>query len=129
MSYCLRSPCSQLLKYRNLSSSEIRISVIRPETNKIQLLDWTYGVSQLIRLYRDGEEKAQWSEHSSPAIFFRVRFQLVNQSINLLSVYLHNVLEAKKGRKVRPVCLFFPISQCLTNSIFLNLFGARMRPL
>lgn len=36
MSYCLISPCSQLLKYRNLSSSEISMSVIRPETNRIQ---------------------------------------------------------------------------------------------
>lgn len=33
MSYCLRSPWIQLLKYRNLSSNESRISVISPEIN------------------------------------------------------------------------------------------------
>ncbi len=30
MSYCRMSPCSQLLKYRKRSSSEIKISVMRP---------------------------------------------------------------------------------------------------
>ena len=34
ISYCLMSPCSQLPKYKYLSSSEIRMSVIRPVERK-----------------------------------------------------------------------------------------------
>ena len=34
ISYCLMSPCSQLPKYKYLSSSEIRMSVTRPVERK-----------------------------------------------------------------------------------------------
>ena len=36
MSYCLRSPWSQLPKYKYLSSREIRISVIRPAEKRMK---------------------------------------------------------------------------------------------
>ena len=50
MSYCLRSPWSQLPKYKYLSSREIRISVIRPaekRTKKPSLQVFELGVTLL----------------------------------------------------------------------------------
>lgn len=39
-SYCRMSPCNQLLKYRKRSSSEIKISVMRPMAQKKKKNPW-----------------------------------------------------------------------------------------
>ena len=57
MSYCLMSPWIQLLKYRNLSSNEIRISVIRPRPRMTTVIIITFQETlKLLNVYPSAKQ-------------------------------------------------------------------------
>ena len=115
-SYCLTSPWSQLLKYRYLSSSDIRMSVIRPDSEQsentfylthatpFEYSDFWRPTNVIIRLGKKGRKEMFYlTTHSTHFIYgymaSDIRLQIRKQR---RSKWVDNVQGLPRGSTTPP---------------------------